>query len=62
MILIKKTLDTSEQWGSTHKKWLVGLVVFYGISTLVGYLILNPVYTLLWCWQKERHREQQKGW
>ena len=30
--------------------WLVGwLVVFYGISTLVGYLIPNPLYTfVLW--------------
>ena len=25
-----------------------GLVGFYGISTIVGYLMPNPLYTLLW--------------
>ena len=24
---------------------MIGLLLFYGISTLVGYLMLNPVYT-----------------
>ena len=28
--------------------WLVGLVVFYGISMLVGYLMPNPVYTYIY--------------
>ena len=27
--------------------WLVGWVVSYGISTLVGYLMPNPLYTYI---------------
>ena len=28
---------------------LVGLVGVYGISTIVGYLMLNPLYTYMIC-------------
>ena len=29
-----------------------GLVVFYGISTLLGYLMLNPVYIYIYIYIK----------
>ena len=35
-------------WFQELVGWLIGsLVVFYGISTFVGYLLPNPVYTYI---------------
>ena len=41
-----QTNINTEIWGIVFrkKKWL-GLVVFYGASTFVGYLMPNPIYT-----------------
>ena len=37
-----------------------GLVWFYGISTSIGYLMLNPLYILLWSSDKTGGRTTQK--
>ena len=41
--------ETAQAW----LLWLVGMVWFYGTSTIVGYLLLNPVFTYVYIYIKD---------
>ena len=44
LIKMKEGIDFSNEVSNGGLIWF-GLVVFYDISTLVGYLMPNPIYT-----------------
>ena len=46
-IAIDRKLESLKRVGTVFD-WF-GLVWFYGISTIVGYLMLNPLYTCILC-------------
>ena len=46
-MLVTLFLNKSELICLHTVKWFQGLVLFYDISTLVGYFMPNPVYTFI---------------